>query len=158
VRISPRVVLAVTLATGIAFPTFASPAAAETVIAQAQQTVLVTGRVRSAAATPIATADVSIAGDGVHESTKTNGSGTFSFKVPPGIYTITVNKGGYQSATTDIVVAAATPLTIAVSLTEADLSNLRVIGKTGTTSTKNSVPFNTSSSAQTTLSAPTRSP
>jgi outer membrane receptor protein involved in Fe transport len=131
----------------LVFPTVASPAFADTVIAQAQQTVTVSGRVRTSGNKPIPNADVTIEGNGLTQSTKADGSGAFSFHVPPGAYTITVNHGGYQSGTTDVAVAAGTPLTISVSLTESDLSNLRVIGRTSTSASRNTAQFNITSSA-----------
>jgi hypothetical protein len=152
----PRALLVGTLATGMFCPQVAAAAAAaDTTIAQAQQTVTLTGRVRSGAAQPIGGADVTISGGDLHRSAKSDASGTFRFNVPPGVYTITVNHGGYQSGTTEITLAAGTPITIAITLSESDLSNLRVIGKTGTTTSKNTAQFNISSSAQSTLTAET---
>jgi len=156
VRIFRRVALAVTLIAGLLFPTVA-PATAGTTIAQAkqQQNVTISGRVRSSGNVPIGGAGVSIEGNGIRQTAKTDKTGSFSFNVPPGEYTITTNAGGYQSGTTLIAVAAAMPLSIAVTLTEADLSNLQVIGRTSTTTNKNTAKFNISSSAQTSLTQET---
>ena len=70
---------------------------------------------------------------GFERSATTDASGNFSFSVPPGQYTITVNKGGYQSGSTEVVLTAGQSTAVSVGLTESSLSNLQVIGRTAST-------------------------
>ena len=68
------------------------------------------------AAAPIAAAIVNLSGYG---STNTDTDGTYSFpSVPPGTYTVTVNKSGYYSSQRQITLEAGTTITENFLLTE----------------------------------------
>jgi hypothetical protein len=127
---------------------------AHPVVAQAAQAVSLSGQVVDIAGKPIGKAAVTVEGSGLRKSTTTDANGAFSIDVPPGEYTITVNHGGYQTGSSDVVVSPGAPLTVNVALTESNLSNLQVIGRTSTNLGGNTgAKFNISSSAQSTLSA-----
>jgi hypothetical protein len=121
-----------------------------TLVAQAtQQTATIAGHVNGSSSAGVGGAAVTLDGP-ARASATTDGSGNFSFSVPPGDYTITVNKGGYQTGSTQVLAAAGETANIAVTLTESSLSNLQVIGRTSTT--VGGAKFNISSSPSVTLS------
>lgn len=123
-----------------------------TEIAQAsQQTATISGKVTSLTGTGIAGAQVNLDGP-AHLTTTTDASGTFSFSAPSGDYQITVNKGGYQTGSNEVVVSGA-PVSVNVQLTEASLGNLQVIGKTASTAGPSVAKFNISSSSVANLTA-----
>ncbi len=136
--------------------TVGGPVLAETIGAAAvsqatQQSATIDGRVNGSSAAGLAGAIVNIDGP-VRASTTTDGSGKFTFNVPPGAYTITVNKGGYQTGSTQVVATSAIAVTISVGLTESSLGNLQVIGRTSVNATGNAAKFNISSSSNSALS------
>jgi outer membrane receptor protein involved in Fe transport len=137
------------------FPTFANVASASPiVVAQAQQGTI-TGTVRSAGGALLGNADISIDGPGGQKKTKSDANGAFGFTEPTGSYTITVSHGGFQSGETDVVVGGAQNVMVVVTLNETDLSNLRVIGRSNATSTRNAAQFNVSSSPTQTITQET---
>jgi len=82
-----------------------------------------------------------------HASATTDASGNFTVSVPPGVYTVTVNKGGYQSGSTQVTAAVGATETVNVELTESSLSNLQVIGRTSASSGQNAAKFNITSTS-----------
>ena len=120
-----------------------------TIIAQASQAGTVTGQVVSDGGNAISGAAVLIDGPGTHQTTTTDDSGNFTFSLAPGLYTVTVNKGGYQTGTTEVTVAPGTGVNVNVALTAASLNNLNVIGRT--TSVGGGAKFNISSAQTQTL-------
>jgi hypothetical protein len=134
---------------------FAGPASAAVdqepaLIAQATQgQSTVNGTITDAAGTALAGAVVTIEGAGTHQTATTDGHGAYTFTVPPGIYAITIVKGGYQSGSTSVTAVADTTVTANGTLTAASLSNLQVIGRTSASANSNQAArFNISSSAQ----------
>jgi outer membrane receptor protein involved in Fe transport len=146
-----RVFIRAAMASALTFLTVVGPISAATTsrdsVAQATQTsTAVTGRVLDPRGGALSGASVTIDGNSIHRTVRTDAKGAFSFNVPAGLYTLAVDRGGYQSGQSDIAVVAGTPLTVNVSLTEADLSNLSVIGRT-TSNANRAATFNTSSTA-----------
>jgi len=124
-----------------------SAALAQTSVAQASGTATVSGHVSgSDVSGGLAGAAVILDGP-THASTTADASGNFTLTVPPGVYTLTVNKGGYQTGSTQVVAAIGTAETVNVELTESSLSNLQVIGRTTGSSAQNAAKFNISSTA-----------
>ena len=129
---------------------FAGPAVAvagpETVAQAAAVQSSISGTITDSRGTPLADTQVTVAGAGQTYTTKTAGDGTFRVAVPPGLYTVTLSHGGFQSVQNDVSVAPGSGNTvISVALQETNLSSLRVIGRTSTT--YNRTPFNVSESA-----------
>ncbi len=119
-----------------------------TVVAQtASATGTVSGTIVDSNGRLVPGAGVTANGGGRSQKAVSNGSGTFALALPPGIYTITVSKGGYQTAQQDVVVGGGESIKANITLTVASLSNLNVIGRTSTTSTRNAATFNVSSNA-----------
>jgi hypothetical protein len=86
------------------------------------------GTVKTAGGAPVAGAKVTITGP-ASASAETGADGSFSLAVPPGIYRISVDKGGFLSASIrDVAVVAGESQPLAISLSQADLSSLRTIG------------------------------
>ncbi len=152
-----RTFLRAAMACVLAAASFVGPVSAATnqhvTIAQATQTGTLSGRVLGATGLPLSSAAVSIQGPGVSFRATTGSDGTFKFTLPPGLYTVTVNHGGFQTASNDFAVTAGQSLTVSIQLTESTLSNLSVIGRTSTTSGGNTgATFNIGSSEVNTLS------
>lgn len=123
------------------------------IVAQAsQQTSTLSGRVLTPAGYPLSGAVVTIQGTGTNKNATTGSDGSFKFTVAQGLYTITVNHGGYQTASNDVSVVAGQPLAISVQLVESTSSNLTVIGRTSTNTSGNTARFNISSSSSAGLS------
>ncbi|HXM07445.1 MAG TPA: TonB-dependent receptor, partial [Candidatus Acidoferrum sp.] len=129
-----RTFIRAALASLLSLVVLAGPVSAATsqaiTVAQATQTGTITGHVAGDTGAAIANAQVIIDGSGQHQSLATDGSGNFTATLPPGLYTITVVKGGYQTGSSDVTVAADTSVSVDVALTQASLSNLNVIGRT----------------------------
>jgi hypothetical protein len=94
----------------------------------AQGTGSIRGTVADDGGAPVAGASVSVDGP-MHENTKTDSSGTFTFaSLSNGAYEIVVVKGGYQTAATSgVAVAAGNATNLAVTLHVASFSSLRQI-------------------------------
>jgi hypothetical protein len=141
----------------LAAASFVGPVSAATnqhvTVAQAsQQTGTLNGRVLGSTGYPLSGATVLIQGSASKTAT-TNAGGTFTFTLQPGLYTVTVNHGGYQTASNDVAITAGQTLAVSIQLTESTLSNLQTIGRTSTTAGGNTgATFNISSSEINTLS------
>ncbi len=110
---------------------YATASAAPSVIAQvqAQATGSISGTVLDARRVPLGGATIDATGAGAHASTISAGDGTFTLVLGPGLYDITVRKGGFQQAEDpSVVVTSGSATPIRVSLIEATVSDLRVIG------------------------------
>ncbi len=132
-----RTFIRAALASLLSVVVLAGPVSAATsqaiTVAQATQSGTISGHVVSDTGAAISAAQVVIDGSGQHQTTTTDDSGYFSASLPPGLYTLTVVKGGYQTGSSDVTVAAGTPVTVNVGLTQASLNNLNVIGRTTST-------------------------
>ncbi len=123
-----------------------SAAATPVTVAQsiaAQPTL--TGRVTDSRGNTLAGASVTAQGAGTTATTKTGGDGSFSLSLLPGLYTITVDHGGFQSAQNDVAVAAGSKQNLGITLQELNLQSLRVIGRSSTSYSR--APFNVSEAA-----------
>jgi len=92
---------------------------------------VVAGTVSDSSGTALAAVVVSISG-ATTASTATGNTGDFSFNdLPPGIYTLSATKGGYNTTTvTDIYVLAGSATTVSVMLTAASFSSIKSLGRT----------------------------
>ncbi len=157
IRPSASLVVRAAAAAVVAILAFVGPVSAatnsEALVAQATQASSITGRVTAGSA-GISGAVVTLDGP-TKASTTTDASGNFSFSVPPGDYTISVNKGGYQTGSSDVVVNPGVVVNVNVALTESSLGNLQVIGRTTGISGTNGAKFNISSASNATLSQQT---
>ena len=133
---------------------FAAPAGAaprDDVVAQAAAATQGTlnGRVTDPRGNPIAGAAVSVAGAGPAVTATTNNDGRFTFALQPGVYTVTVNRGGFETAQNDVAIVAGTSIALAIPLQEQNLQSLRVIGRVSTNSQR--AQLNASESSVSTL-------
>ncbi len=147
-----RTLLRASAAFAFAYLSFVGPASAATepVVAQASATQgTLNGRVTDPRGNPVAGAAVSVTGPGPTSSGTTDNDGRFTFNLPPGLYTVTVNRGGFETAQNDISIVAGTRIALAVPLQETNLSNLRVIGRVSTNSQR--AQLNVSESSVSTL-------
>ena len=128
-------ILAAVLAVGPVSVATAS-AASSTVIAQTDATTgTLTGKViNSATNQPIGGASINAQGGSAQFNTTTKNDGSFSLTLPAGVYDITANKGGFQSASaTGYPVVAGTSSSIQISLVEASSTTLKTIGRVSVT-------------------------
>jgi len=115
-----------------------------------QNTGTISGTVTTPAGAPIAGAVVTATGPS-RASTTTGTGGGFTLSVVPGVYRIAVSRSGYTEAvTSDIAVVAGTPATLTVTMSQADLSSLRTIGRVSTTTGS---AINTSAAVQNVIGA-----
>ncbi len=131
---------------GLAIVLFAALTCAN---ASAQATAdTIAGTVRAASGAPIAGAGVVLSGP-KNANTTTNASGSFTFSaLPPGMYAVAVNKGGFEQGGVDGVKPGVTALV--VTLTPATLSSIRQIAHVVANARG---PFNSSEAAQTFVNA-----
>jgi hypothetical protein len=120
---------------------------AQTAPASSATSATISGTVRGASGAAVNGATVEISGP-VSTTTTSNGTGDFTATVPPGLYTITVRATGFNSATyADFTATAGTSSPLSVSLSPVDLSSLRTIGSTTSTSRSGGSAINTGSAA-----------
>jgi hypothetical protein len=130
-----------------------SVAVAQTAPAPATPTAVISGTVRAAAGPPIAGATVEISGP-LATTTTSDARGAFSAAVPPGVYTVTVRKGGFNAASiSDLTVIAGPPAPLNVSLSPVDLSSLQTIGTVTSTSRSGRSAINTTAASADYVSA-----
>jgi outer membrane receptor protein involved in Fe transport len=135
------------------FACFAAPAIAATnseTIAQAtvaQSTI--NGKVTDSRGNPLSGATVTIEGGGRTYTLTSKSDGTFQQVLAPGLYSVTVNRGGFQTAQNDVAVTAGSRFDATVALQEQNLQSLRVIGGVSTNSRR--AQLNVSESAVSTL-------
>ncbi|HEY5350643.1 MAG TPA: TonB-dependent receptor, partial [Candidatus Lustribacter sp.] len=126
-------------------------AAAPPLLAQATAPATISGSVHDGAGAPVPSARVILNGP-TTQTTTTGADGSFSVSVPPGIYRVAIDKGGYNPvALADITAAAGTATPLAVTMTQASLESLQTIGKVTTTTRGSSI--NAGPAASTIVSA-----
>jgi len=90
------------------------------------------GVVSDSRGNPLSGATVTATGATTYTAT-TLSDGSYSLKVPAGVYTILVSHGGYQQSQSDPVpVLAGATANANVTLSETNLQSLQIIGRTGT--------------------------
>jgi len=135
----------------VAFAAVSSTAIAQTVPASAT-TATISGTVRSGGGAPIPGATVEISGP-TNTTAITDANGRFSVGAVPGLYSITVRKSGFNSASlADLAITAGASSPLAVSLNPVDLSSLRTIGSVSSTSRSGGSSINTSAATSDFLS------
>ncbi len=128
-----------------------APAAAAPAVA----TGSITGTVTTGGSSAISEAHVSASGP-VHVTTVSDASGRFSLALPPGLYEISVTRGGFNGAdVTDVAVTSGQSTPLTVTLTRQDLSSLRTIGRTSTSARGSGSTINTGAAASTYVTAQT---
>jgi hypothetical protein len=131
-----------------------APLSASTTVAQssASSPALVTGTVYDSRGVAQGGAAVVLTGHGPGQTTSTSNDGRFTFTVSPGIYSISINKGGFQTYRSDNVVAVGGQTSDATySLTDATTATLQTIGGTSTTASR--TPINRDIVARSTFSS-----
>jgi outer membrane receptor protein involved in Fe transport len=112
----------------------------------------ITGTVTANGGTPIAGARVTVAGP-MRGTTVTADNGTFSVSVSPGLYRVSVDRGGYQTVSvTDVAVAPGGSQLVTVTMNETSLESLQTIGSV-TTTAAGSVAINNGPANQSSLTA-----
>ena len=143
-----RTLIRASLASVLSLFVFIGPVSAATntatTLAQATQTGTISGHVAGDTGSGLQSAQVLIEGSGQRQTTTTDDSGNFTASLPPGLYTITVVKAGYQTGSNDVTVTSGSTVTINVALTTASLSNLNVIGRTTSNAGNGQARFNIS--------------
>ncbi|MDB5094924.1 MAG: hypothetical protein JWO85_3025 [Candidatus Eremiobacteraeota bacterium] len=116
--------------------------------AAAQSTI--TGHVTDSRGNALGGAAVTIEGAGKTYTVTSGADGSFQQTVSPGVYTVTVNRGGFQTAQNDVAVTAGSKFDVSVALQDSNLSSLRVIGRTQVTAASRNG-FNVSEASVSTL-------
>ena len=103
----------------------------------------VTGTITDNQGAPLPNATVTFRG-AVTAVAHTEANGTFTISVPPGVYSVTAEHAGYQTATQDDVSVLAGGVNVNVALTAGTFSSLRTIGSTRTSAARvgGRTPFN----------------
>ena len=114
--------------------TIAVAATSSETIAQATAAqATLNGKVTDPRGNPLAGASVTIEGGGHTYSQTTKSDGSFQQVVTPGLFAITVNRGGYQTSQNEVTVTAGSSYDVSVTMQESNLQSLQVIGRTQTT-------------------------
>jgi hypothetical protein len=129
--------------TPVPLPT-ASPAAANS----APTLYDIQGVIHDAGGVPIPNARVEARGP-VTVSTKTDAHGAYDLQVPPGIYSVTVSKYGYESATQNTLSVVNGSVNASVNLVASVSSNLKTIANVGAEANTQSTFNTTAASVQT---------
>jgi outer membrane receptor protein involved in Fe transport len=88
------------------------------------------GTVADSRGNPLSKATVRVTGQGISRSVETGPDGTFSFVLPPGLYTVYVAHGGFQDAVLDSIGLARGIVTSEpITLNESTSGTLRTIGR-----------------------------
>lgn len=86
-----------------------------------------TGTVQTTSGAPVANAQLSVNGP-KHANATSDAAGHFTLSLPPGIYRLDANKGGYvPTSVDDIVLVNGQTQTLTLTLTVADLNSLKTI-------------------------------
>lgn len=101
--------------------------------AQASSTTgVIAGTVKAASGAPVAGATVTTNGP-TRTRTTTDAQGAFHVTLAPGVYAVTVTKGGFLPATlNDLAIFSGETQTLNVTMTQASLSSLRTIASVST--------------------------
>jgi Carboxypeptidase regulatory-like domain/TonB-dependent Receptor Plug Domain len=134
--------------------TIATDAHAQTIAQSANQQSSIIGTVTSAGGQRLGDATVTASGP-ARVTVHSDANGAFTITGPPGLYTLVVSHGGYDTASTEIATIGGATTTANVSLAETSLSTLSTIGRTSTSYNNVGARFNISSSAEATLSTAT---
>jgi len=111
-----------------------------------------TGTVKTSAGAPLAGARVTCSGPATVTATS-DAAGAFSLSLPPGLYTVSVARGGFApTALNDVAVVAGSSQPLAITLTEQNLSSLRTIGRVST-GARDASSINTGAATSTYISA-----
>jgi outer membrane receptor protein involved in Fe transport len=114
----------------------ASAQASSTRVAQATSTGTLSGTVTDNRNAPQSGATVTATGPGGTQTATTDANGAFSLPLAPGLWNVTVSKGGFQAYETDnIGVVAGSTTNLTISMTPLQLSTLHVIGSVTSTAT-----------------------
>ena len=90
------------------------------------------GSVHDGTGRPVPGAKVTVTGP-VTRSTTTAADGSFTLSVPPGLYRISISRGGYDPvALADLTALDGTTTPLSVTMTQQNLSSLRTIGSVST--------------------------
>jgi outer membrane receptor protein involved in Fe transport len=127
-------------------PVSMAPAFAQTVPAVAQNvpnSATVSGTVSDSQGAPINGAKLTFSGPATASAT-TDANGHYSVNLQPGVYSVTVEHAGFQTATQTDVAVVAGGADVSVSLSAATFSSLQTIGSTRTTANRagGRTPFN----------------
>ncbi len=148
-----RTLLRASAALAFAYLSLVGPVRAATeptVVAQAPATLgTLNGRVTDPRGNPVSGAAVTVAGPGPSSSATTDNDGRFSFNLAPGVYTVTVNRGGFNTAQNDVAIVSGSTIALSIPLQEQNLQSLRVIGRVSTNSQR--AQLNASESSVSTL-------
>jgi len=113
------------------------------------QTASIVGTVKNAAGVPIVGAHVTATGPATATAT-TGTDGAFAIAVRPGVYRISVERGGFQPASlSDVAVVAGSTQPLAIALSQADLSSLQTIGRVTTAGRGTASTINTGAASST---------
>jgi outer membrane receptor protein involved in Fe transport len=130
----------------------ARAAAAGDVVAQAPATRgTLAGRVTTIRGEGLGGAVVTVTGGSTTLTATSAADGSFTLALPPGVYSVVVNRGGYQTTQSDdVAVVAGSTVRLTVALGESSTQSLRTIGRVSTSTNRN--PINVTTSAVSTLS------
>lgn len=143
-----RILATLIFATLTVGPVSAATMSGANVVAQATGTVQ--GTATSTQGAVIAGASVSLVGPQTYTTT-TDDNGTFTISnVAPGIYRLTVQKPGYQTAQNDVAVVAGAPIVVAVTMPIATFTSLHTIASV---QVRGHGVFNTTTAAVNTLTS-----
>ncbi|MDB5092306.1 MAG: hypothetical protein JWO85_407 [Candidatus Eremiobacteraeota bacterium] len=143
----------VAFATVLLFAYEAPAFAADAPTAAVTQTASIVGTVKNGSGVPIVGAHVTASGPAT-ATTTTAAGGVFALTVPPGIYRISVESGGFQPASlSDVAVVAGSSQPLAIALSQADLSSLQTIGRVTTAGRGNASTINTGAASSTFVTA-----
>lgn len=110
----------------------------------------ITGKITDSRGNGLAGATVTASGP-ENKTTTSLSDGSYSFTLPPGVYTVFASHGGFQGSQSDpIAIVAGTTTTANATLVESNLQSLRIIGRSSTSGTGRST-FNVSEAAVSTL-------
>jgi len=113
-------------------------------------TAVITGTVKdTSTGRPVPAVTITAIGGGSKKSTSTASDGTFRLTLPPGVYVLDTDRGGFESGeSSSITAVAGTATDVALSIAEANVSSLKTIGRV---STNTRSALNTSVTATSTL-------
>ena len=143
----------------LSFSLFVGPVSAATTgtrqIAQANAASgTLTGTIVDSRGQSLSNAQVIATSTGSNYTTTSGKDGRFTLAVPPGIYSIVVNKGGFQgSQATGVAIATGASTSIVVTMIEASSTSLTTIGRTSSNVVRN--PINNGVTASSTLGSAT---
>jgi outer membrane receptor protein involved in Fe transport len=113
-----------------------------------------TGTIIDSRGQSLPNAQVIATSTGSNYTTTSGKDGRFTLAVPAGVYSVVVNKGGFQgSQSNGVAVAASTSTSIVVTMTEASSTSLTTIGRTSSNVVRN--PINNGVTATSTLGSAT---